>query len=144
MGVLKDYVPRVIPGIAQRVTVTLTSAQILALFTTPVTVVGAPGANKYISVDEVLVRAPLAGATAYAGANAVEVRYSNGAGVKATGDIAAATLNSVTGQVDKTVGAATTALVVNAPLVVAVPVANPTAGTGTVVLDVLYRVVTLS
>lgn len=143
MSVIKDYVPRVIPGIAQRTRVTLTSAQILALFTTPITLVGAPGAGKYISVDEVLVKAPIAGSTAYTGANAGEIRYTGAAGVKATGDLAAATINSITSVVDKLSGVAVSGVVVNAPVVIAVPTANPAAGTGTITLDVLYRVVSL-
>lgn len=143
MGVNKDYVPRVIPGVAQRIRVTLTTAQILALFTTPITIIGAPGAGKYISVDEILAKAPAAGSTAYTGANAVEVRYTDGSGVKLTGDLAAAWLNSITSRVDKVIAAAVTTVVANAPVVVAVPSANPATGTGSVTLDILYRVITM-
>lgn len=143
MGVTKDYVPRVIPGIAQRRRVTLTSAQILALNTTPVALVFAPGANKYVSVDEILVKGPAAGSTAYTGANAGEVRYTDGSGVKATGDLAAATINSITSVVDKLIASAVSTVPVNAAVVLSVPTANPGAGTGTITLDVLYRIVGL-
>lgn len=143
MGVIKDYVPRVIPGLTQKLRVTLTSAQILALNTTPAVLIGAPPAGKYISVDEVLVKAPAAGSVAYTGANAVELRYTNGAGSKATGDYAAASLNSIVSQVDKLVGAALTAVPAAAPIVASVPTANPAAGNGTVTFDISYRVVGL-
>lgn len=143
MGVNKDYVPRTIPGVVQRRQVTLTSAQILALFTTPVALVPAPGAGKYISVDEVVAKVYSTGKVAYTGANAVELRYTDGSGAKATGDLAAAWLNSATDRADKAVGAAVTTVVSNAALVAAVPTANPGAGTGIVVVDVLYRVLTV-
>ena len=142
MGVLKDYVPRVIPGIAQRARVTLTSAQILALNTTPITLVGAPGANKYISVDEIVGILDF-GSAAYVGTNAVEFRYTNGAGAKVTGDGANAWLNSASSAAVKTVAAAVTP-VANAPVVASVPTANPTTGDGTITFDVLYRVVSLT
>lgn len=143
MGILKDSVPRMIPGVVQRKRITLTSAQILALFTTPITIIDAPGAGKSISVDEVMALAPASGSVAYTGANAVEMRYTNASGAKVTGDLAAAWLNSVTGRVDKAIAAAVTA-VVNAPVVICVPTANPGAGNGTITLDILYRVVSLS
>lgn len=142
MGTIKDYVPRVIPGIAQRVRVPLTSAQILASNTTPITLVPAPGAGKYISVDEVVAKMTF-GSVQYTGANAVEVRYTDGSGVKVTGDLAAAWLNSASTRVDKAIGAAVAVAVANAAIVVAVPSANPGAGDGTVTLDILYRVVSL-
>lgn len=129
-------------GVAERRTVTLTTAQLLALFSTPVEIVPAPGTGKYISVDEIVVKGPASGSTAYTGANAVEARYTNGAGSKVTGDIAAALLNSVTSRVDKVIGAAVTA-VANAPVVLAVPTANPGAGTGSLTVDVIYRVVNI-
>jgi 3-oxoacyl-ACP reductase-like protein len=143
MGILKDYVPRVIPGVVQRARVSLTSAQILALNATPVSLIPAPGAGKYISVDEIIGKVNSTGQTQYTGANAIEFRYTNGSGVKVTGDLAAAWLNSATTRVDKAVGVAVTTAVANAAVVVVVPTADPGAGTGTVDLDILYRVVTI-
>lgn len=127
-------------GVAERRTVTLTTAQVLALNTTPVVLVPAPGTGKSISIDEVVFKAPAAGTTAYTGANAIEIRYTDGSGAKCTGDIAAAALNSITSRVDKAIAAAVTA-VVGAAVVAVVPTANPGAGTGSVTFDVIYRVV---
>lgn len=140
MGDNKDYKPRSIPGIAQRVRVTLSSAQILALNSTPVSLIGAPGANKYISVDEIIAKNTF-NSVAYTGANALEVRYTDGSGVKVTGDLAAAFINAASTRVDKAVGAAVAVAVANAAVVAAVPSANPGAGNGTITFDILYRVV---
>lgn len=126
-------------GVTQRTQVILTSAQILALNSTPVQLVAAPGAGKAISIDEIIVTGPASGATAYTGANAVEIRYTNGSGLKVTGDYAAASLNSVTGQKDRLSGVALANLTQNAAVVASVPTANPAAGTGTVTFDVIYR-----
>lgn len=142
MGVQKDYVPRVVPGIAQRLRVSLTAAQMKSLFTAPITIIGAPGAGRYISVDEIVAKVYSTGQTAYTGANAVEVRYTDASGAKVTGDLASAWLNNATDRADKAIAAAVTA-VPNAPIVVAVPTANPGAGTGGVVMDILYRVLTV-
>lgn len=128
-------------GVIQRAQVSLTTAQILALFTTPVSLIPAPGVGKAISIEQVTAKVLSTGKTAFAGANAVEVRYTNGAGTKLTAsDLAAAWLNNATDRADKVVGAAHT-LTANAPVVAVVPTANPTTGTGTVTFDVLYRVV---
>lgn len=142
MGVLKDYVPRVIPGIAQRLKVTLTSAQLLALNTTAITLIPAPGTGKYISVDEVMAKNDF-NSIAYTGANALEIRYTDGSGVKVTGDLASAFIDSASSRLDKAVGVAVAVGVANAPIVAFVPVANPGAGNGTITLDILYRVVSL-
>jgi hypothetical protein len=56
MGVDKFYRRSVVPGVAQVLRVTLTSAQILALNATPITLIPAPGANKYISIDEIMAK----------------------------------------------------------------------------------------
>lgn len=133
---------RSVPGVAQRARVTLTSAQILALNTTPVQLIAAPGAGKYISVDEVVGFLRF-GTTQYTGANAVEFRYTNGSGAKVTGDAASAWLDGASSAAVKTIAAAVTP-VANAAVVAAVPTANPAAGDSVVVLDILYRTVNIS
>src|SRR5690349_18262867 len=90
-------------GVAERKRVSVTSAQVLALNTTPVALVPAPGANK--AVDVISVTGSLKAATQYTGANAVEIRYTNGSGTKVTGDLAAAWLNNATNRADKAVAA---------------------------------------
>jgi hypothetical protein len=128
-------------GVIERNRVSLSSAQIKALNTTPVTLVPAPGANKFVQVIGLAAKVS-AGATPYTGANALEVRYTNGSGSKVSGDIAAAAINSSTNRVDTAVAAAVTA-VSNAPVVASVPTANPAAGDGTIELDIIYRVISL-
>lgn len=125
----------------KQVTVTLTSAQILALFTTPITLILAPGAG--LVIDIVSVVASLTAGVAYTGANNLEIRYTGAAGVKATADIVAAFINSATSRVDLVGGVIADTDVttgVNSPIVIAVPVANPAAGTGTIKLTITYTV----
>lgn len=129
-------------GGLRRNRVTLTSAQILALHTTAVALVAAPGAGKYIDVINVVGKGPASGGTAYTGANNVEIRYTDGSGAKATSDLAAAWLNSQTSRVDKATQAAVTA-VANAAVVAVVPTANPAAGNKPVTIEVYYRIVTI-
>jgi hypothetical protein len=130
---------RGIVGVIERVEVTLTSAQIKALFTTPQVLVPAPGAGRYIQVLSITGKLKY-GTIAYTGANAVELRYTDGSGTKVTGDLAAAWLNATVNRLDTAIGAAATSMTANAAVVVAVPTANPAAGDSTVQFDVLYRV----
>ena len=119
----------------------ITSAQLLAIHTTPIALVAAPGAGKYISVDEIVMTMNF-GTIQYTGSNAVEIRYTDGSGAKATGDAASAWLDLGSTSAVKVIAAAVTP-VANAAVVAAVPVANPAAGDGTVSYSVAYRIVTL-
>lgn len=128
-------------SIAQ-VSVTLTAAQVKALFTTPITLIAAPGSGKVILVNRVTFVSTFV-TTAYAGANNLEFRYTNAAGSKVSADIAAATLNFASGTKFSTVAGVTTELIpiANAIIVVCIPTADPTLGDSPVTINVDYTVV---
>lgn len=122
----------------------LTAAEVKALFTTPLTIVAAPGSGKVTLVDRITFASTF-NTAAYAGANALEFRYTNASGAKVTADIPSATLNFTSGTKISTVAGVTTELlaVVNAAIIVDVPVANPTAGDSLVSLFIIYHVIAM-
>jgi hypothetical protein len=85
----------------QKVSVTLTAAQVIALFGASVPIIPPPGVGKAIIVDRaVLVTNRPAGSTAFGGGAAVRVQYginAAGGGVQAlTGDFASTVVTSAT------------------------------------------------
>jgi len=128
-------------SVTQHAKVTLTSAQILALNTTPITLVAAPGAGYYVSVSEALAYLTF-NTTAYTGTNAANITYTNGAGAAATGTLASSFLDSSSSAAVKAIAVAVTP-VANAPIVISVGTANPAAGDSTITVDIAYRIVKL-
>lgn len=126
-----------------RVKTTLTAAQVKALFTTPITLITAPGSGIAIVVNRITFTATYVSAT-YAGSNALEFRYTDASGSKVTADIAASTLNFSSGTKFSTVAGVVTELIpiANAALVVRIPTANPTVGDSPVSLTIDYSLVT--
>jgi hypothetical protein len=124
--------------------ITLTAAQVKALFSSPITIVPAPAAGVINVVDCILFGSTFVSA-AYAGANALEFRYTNASGAKVTADIASGTLNFSSGTKYAVVHGVTTELaaVAAAAIVVCVPVANPTTGDSLVRFRVHYHEVSL-
>jgi len=128
---------------------TLTSAQVLALFATPITVLAAPGAGKAIVVER--IKAVTAGGTAYAGIAAGEdfaVRYTDASGTIQAVLETTGWLDQTTAQVrtTKPSGAAGTALVIftpvaNAALVAHMLVGEITTGDYSILLTIYYRVI---
>lgn len=122
--------------------VRLTSAQILALNATPVTLIPAQGAGKFIIVDEILLEMTRT-ATAYANGGALEFRYTDASGAKVTADIAASVVTTGGAGVGyNNVGGVVSALVpvANAAIVVDNATAPFITGTGTARFYIRYRV----
>lgn len=130
--------------------ITLTSAQILSLFTTPIIIVPTLGFNSsnvgvnYVYIVEGITARLLYGGTAYTGANNLEFRYTNASGAKVTSDLANTFINSTVNTFAHApaVTAAFTP-VYNSPIVVCVPTANPATGNSRITFTVKYRVVFL-
>lgn len=130
--------------------ITLSSAKILALNTTPITLIPAIGSsatstnlNTVIIVEGITAKI-YAGSVAYTGANALEFRYTNASGVKITADIANTFINSASNNYIHVAGIITAFTpVFNSPIVVCVPTANPANGNGKIVLSIKYRIITL-
>lgn len=135
-------------------TITLTPAQILALNTTPVTLIPAFGVNtsnvgiNYVFIVEGITARIYYGGAAYTGANALEFRYTNASGIKVTADIANTFINSTSNTFAHVAGIVTAFTpVYNSPIIVTVPVANPGSATpalgSSITFVIKYRVVSI-
>jgi hypothetical protein len=122
----------------------LTAAQIKALYATPLSLVAAPGAGKIIVPIEIFAKYTF-GTTAFTGSNALEFRYTSNNGAKFSTDINASFLLSASGTNYRSMKALHTELVpvVNAPLTISVPSADPAQGLGVLEVSVAYRVITI-
>src|SRR5687767_4226559 len=131
----------VFPGGSGTVHVALTAAQIIAMGTTPVSLIAAPGAGMAIIVDNITVKM-VTTATAFTGGGAVEFRYTNASGAKVTADIAAAVVTAGAGTSFTNVRGIEASLTctANAPIVVRNATAAFAAGTGTAVITIDYHV----
>ena len=127
----------------QYATVEISSAEILALFATPKTLVAAPGAGKVLDFISLLLAYDY-GTVVYTIGTAtnLQVKYTDAAGA------AVSTTQAVTGMLDQATDQlraldkleASVTPVVNAALVLTLAVANVTLGDGTIHAKVAYRV----
>lgn len=127
--------------VIQIATKSLTAANIIAMYTTPVTLVPAV-AGKTIVVDDICLKMTTT-ATQFTGGGAVELRYTGSSGAKVTADIAAAVITAAAGTsytINKSVVTSLTG-VVNSPIVITNATQVFAAGTGTGVVTVRYHLI---
>jgi hypothetical protein len=135
------------PTVLQAATVIVTSATILAMFAAPVTVIPAPGANKVIVVDAILVQTKPT-ATQYAAGGVVTFQYHGTSVNPHTGSLTAAQVNAAApGKAiylgPNTSGAIDLTTAVNLGLDITNATGAFTTGTGTFILTIWYSIVTL-
>lgn len=132
----------------REIDVTVTSAQLLALFATPITIVAAPGAGRALILDSAVLHKPAG--TAYGGIAAGEdlsIKYTNAAGAAVGGCEATGFLDQATAQTRflqayrAASGVSDITPVADAPLVLHMLTGEITTGDSPLRLRVYYRVV---
>ena len=122
--------------------VTVTSTQIKALHTSPVTLIPAKGANSIIIVDGIAAKL-IYNTAAYTGSNPIAFTYTNASGTAVTAAMGSTFLNGSSTSYDFVRGIITEfSPTANAPIVASVASANPAAGNSTLIFVINYRVVT--
>lgn len=125
---------------------TLTPAQVKALFTTPITLVPQPGPLSVIIVDSITCRLTYAG-TAYTGTHNLEFHYTDGNGQQVTDAVPAAFINSTSSAFYHAPAYASSFIPVagnsanNGRIVAFVNTANPAVGNSPITIVCKYRIV---
>lgn len=133
-----------LPGVTHK-QVSVTAAELIAMYTTPKLILAAPGTGKTIAVVKAIVKVT-GTATQFTGGGAAIIQYhstANGAGTNACDStIAAASINGATGLVTFTRNGAVLSDTSNALSNKGLYLSNATAvfaaGTGTATVDVWY------
>lgn len=140
------FVTTAMTGVANiyEASLSLTSAQILDLFTTPIQIVPAPGAGKYIEFISSTASYTFVTA-AYATNTQIQLKFTGANNhVANNSSILTGTVDLSYSFVRPSFGSQTTATQVlkNTALNVTVATGNPTGGSGTIIVKMLYRIVT--
>lgn len=127
----------------QFVDVTLTAAQILALNTTPITLVAAPGSGLVTLVDSVFARLVYNSTTYSCNASGAALKYTDGSGAAVGISLTQAFIQSSSGTNYLHVRGGATALVpvANAVIVIQAASSDPTTGNSLINIRTYYRVV---
>lgn len=129
-------------AIVQTAVVPITSANFLALHTTPLSLVASPGSGKATKVLNISLKMTTT-ATQYTSGGALEFRYTDGSGTKVSADIAAAVVTTTAGVSYTAVMGieASLTMVTAAAIVVTAAAADFATGTGTAIANVVYTVI---
>ena len=119
--------------------VPLSAAQIIAMGTTPITVIAAPGAGKTIVLERAMLRVTRT-ATQFTSGGTVILQYHTGT-VAAINTIAAANITGAAGVIDASRSGIDAANTENDPLEITNGTAAFATGTGTAVLHLWYQIV---
>lgn len=142
---VKAYVSAQIGGTALlSASVTVSSAQILTLFTSPVQIIAAPGAGNYIDIISASIFYDYA-TTAYGGGTTVYLQFNNGTEQQATDGSAllAQTADMIALLDGQNSIAVQWSVIENAPIQIKASPSNPTTGDSTLKVRILYRIVTI-
>ena len=132
------------PSMLQKAVVTLTAAQILAMYGTPQSILPAPAAGQVLVIDQIIAQMK-PGATQFTGGGAVTFQYHGTAIVPHSANIPAATITSAAGSENVVPPPTGT---IQPPAATGLDITNATAafatGNGTLVVTVFYSLITLS
>ncbi len=144
LGITPVGAPDMDPSMLQKAVVTLTAAQILAMYGTPQSILPAPAAGQVLVIDQIIAQMK-PGTTQFTGGGAVSFQYHGTGVVPHSSSIPAATITSAAGS-ENVVPPPTG--VVQAPVATGLDIVNATAafaaGNGTLVVTVFYSIITLS
>lgn len=120
----------------------VTSANLLAIRTTPLAIVATPASGKCNILDNISFKM-VTTATQYTSGGALEFRYTGTSGTKVTADIAAAVVTTTAGTSFTNVRGIEASLTgtVDAPIVMTAASADFATGTGTGLLVVQYHII---
>lgn len=135
------------PAFLQLTLVTIPTAGVLGMFAAPVQLIAAPGASNAILIHKCSIEVLSTGQTAFASGGVVAPQIdstANGAGVKYTTTLPAATVNAATNSLTQLgdTGANIT-LVANKGVFLSNATGAFTTGTGSLVVELWYSVVAL-
>lgn len=134
------------PLVQQVAQVTLTAAQLMAMFATPQSILPAPGAGKVLIVDAITVQFKH-GATPFTGGGALSFVYHGTAVTPHTGTVAAAVVTAAADDVQYLGPNTSAAIDLQSEINLGLDIKNATAafaaGNGTAIVTVWYSILTL-
>ncbi|HZT29503.1 MAG TPA: hypothetical protein VFA33_06450 [Bryobacteraceae bacterium] len=134
------------PLVQQVKQVSLTAAQLIAMYTTPVSILPAPGAGKVLIIDAIAFQFKH-GASQFTGGGAVTFVFHGTAVTPHTGNVAAATIQAAADDVQYLGPNTSAAIDLQTAINLGLDIKNATAafaaGNGTAIVTVWYSVLTL-